>query len=226
MAVAEWNTSTWYLVMRFPEKYGGPILTTNFDPLLSVAIRRAGGAARRTVLSIDGALPKMDAAAEKEHNIVHMHGYWRDGDTLHTPTQLGLSRERLHASVQSLLRNQMVVIVGYGGWDDSFARALAAVMDDDTAHIDVVWAFYEGNQDVIPTRYARLIDSVKNGRRRNRFRPYIGADCRSLFDNLFKQVGIAGSVNGPDPVSEQDQIAVNASKEDPPSHRRLPSPSR
>lgn len=50
------------IAAAFPETFGQMILTPNFDPLIEVAIQRAGGTAYRTVLHGD---------------VVHVHGHCR-----------------------------------------------------------------------------------------------------------------------------------------------------
>ena len=84
------------LVSCEADHFSGPILTTNFDPLLSLAIAKAGRRVRRVVLEADGRLPN---ELEEEGNvvsIVHLHGYWRGSDTLHSDWQLQNSGAELH----------------------------------------------------------------------------------------------------------------------------------
>jgi hypothetical protein len=68
-----------------PHLFGQAILTTNFDPLIEVAIGRAGGRYYRTVVHRDGNLAQTEAPGS---HVVHLHGYWYGADTLHTPRQL------------------------------------------------------------------------------------------------------------------------------------------
>src|SRR5437667_239493 len=92
----EWqrpNRKIGVLLRGSPRSQISPVLTTNFDPLIEVALRRAGGSPVRTVLEIDGRfdLTHVDIG----QHIVHLHGYWSDGDTLHTPDQLERPRPLL-----------------------------------------------------------------------------------------------------------------------------------
>jgi hypothetical protein len=89
------------LATAYPDFFGKAILTTNFDPLLEVAIDRSGGRHFRTVLHRDGNLGQTQAAG---CHIIHLHGYWYGADTLHTPRQLSQPRPRLKASLSSLIR--------------------------------------------------------------------------------------------------------------------------
>ena len=73
------------LVARAPSRFGGTVVTTNFDPLLELSILRAGGRAYSTVLHGDGSL---EQARGQGCHVVHVHGYWQGTDTLHSPLQL------------------------------------------------------------------------------------------------------------------------------------------
>jgi tetratricopeptide (TPR) repeat protein len=161
------------LCARYPAQFGRTILTTNFDPLLEVAISNAGGTHYRTVLHRDGNFQQTEG--EGTH-VIHMHGYWFGSDTLHTPRQLGQPRPLLRASLAHLIRNKIVVVMGYGGWDDAFAEALAEVITDDNAYPEVIWAFYQKNPPLPTALAARL----QPGLARGRVTLYDGIDCHSI----------------------------------------------
>ncbi|MGH8047725.1 MAG: SIR2 family protein, partial [Chthoniobacterales bacterium] len=152
------------LVTRGDERFVGPILTTNFDPLISLAIRKAGGRAGRRVLTADGTLA---GAAEDEPGVcgvVHLHGFWRDSDTLHTQAQLTNPRSKLKASLQRLLvaQQRTLIVAAYGGWDDAFTQALVEIMNDEHAKLDVIWCFYESKVDQnFEDRYGKLLDAMQ-----------------------------------------------------------------
>ena len=116
----------------------GVILTTNFDPLLEVAIRRAGGHCYRTVLDRDGSLTQITGAGT---HLVHIHGFWQ-GNTLHTAAQLQAERLQLHASLTELLRDRSVFVMAYGGSDNALIKALRATVADSNAQTEVLWSFY------------------------------------------------------------------------------------
>ena len=73
------------LISKYPERFGGSLLTTNFDPLFEVAIRRVGGKLFRTILHSDGYLGQTQGEG---CHVIHLHGYWYGSDTLHTIQQL------------------------------------------------------------------------------------------------------------------------------------------
>jgi len=187
----DWNipagtTGLAELVARGGEKFLGPILTTNFDPLVSLAVRKSGGRAGRRVLTADGTLA---GAAEDEPDIcsvVHLHGFWRDSDTLHTQAQLTNPRPKLEASLQRLLvaRQRTLIVAAYGGWDDVFTQALVKLMNDEQAKLDVIWCFYESDPANVEQKYGKLLQAVQPAIVLNRFRAFGGIDCHSIFTEI------------------------------------------
>lgn len=173
------------LVTRGGERFLGPILTTNFDPLVSLAVRKFGGRAGRRVLTSDGTL----AAAEDEDgicNVVHLHGYWRNSETLHTQAQLTNPRPKLKASLQRLLvfQQRTLIVAAYGGWDDVFTASLVELMNDEQAKLDVIWCFYESDPDKVELKYSKLLNAVRPAIVLNRFRAFGGIDCHSIFTEI------------------------------------------
>lgn len=172
------------LVCREYENYPGPILTTNFDPLLSLAIKVAGGKPCRRIVDGEGSIGREAETEAGAHKVVHLHGYWRGTDTLHTPAQLVAGRVRLKASLQGLLRQRTLIVVAYAGWDDVFTTALAELLYDDTADLDVLWCFREPDCETVVARYGTLIDKLQAAIARGRFRAYGGIDCHAIFGEI------------------------------------------
>jgi hypothetical protein len=187
----DWNipagtTGLAELVTRGGDKFLGPILTTNFDPLVSLAVRKSGGRAGRRVLTADGTLA---GAAEDEpgiSNVVHFHGFWRDSETLHTQAQLTNRRPKLKASLQRLLvaQQRTLIVAAYGGWDDVFTESLVELMNDEQAKLDVIWCFYESDPDKVEQKYGKLLGAVRPAIVLNRFRAFGGIDCHSIFTEI------------------------------------------
>jgi formylglycine-generating enzyme required for sulfatase activity len=165
-----------------PERYGKTLLTTNFDPLIEVAIRRAGGECSRAVLHADGTLGQ--TSTPEECRVVHLHGYWHGADTLHTPAQLLAPRPRLQATLERLLRHRTLVVLGFGGWDDVFAAALGRVLQDDEALPDVLWAFHAADEGQIRQRHAPLLGHLADGLARGRVNLFAGIDLHELLPQL------------------------------------------
>jgi hypothetical protein len=174
------------LIARGDERFIGPVLTTNFDPLISLALRKSGRHSGRRVLVDDGSL---GGAAEDEPgtcNVVHLHGFWRDSLTLHTQAQLTNPRPRLKASLQRLLVAQprTLIVAAYGGWDDVFTEALVELVNDEFANLDVIWCFYESDPAIVELRYSKLLGAMRPAIVKNRFRPFGGIDCHSIFGEI------------------------------------------
>lgn len=174
------------LVAKESEQFIGPILTTNFDPLLSMAVQRFGGQTGRYVLTGDGTIsgPAVDGIC----TVIHLHGFWRDSDTLHTQAQLTNFRPRLSKSLQRVLQGRTLIVAAYGGWDDVFTRALVDLMNDEQAPLDVIWCFREDDADRVKERYGNLLDTVKPAIIMNRFRAFGGIDCHSIFGEILAEM--------------------------------------
>jgi len=171
------------LVCRQPTRFLGPILTTNFDPLLSRAINAAGGRPKLRVIQTDGRLSH-DVKELGVCEVVHLHGYWRGSDTLHTPVQLTSLRPKLKASLQQLLKGRTLLVVAYGGWDDVFAQALNETLSDDDYQGNVLWCFRENSAAALEVGYKPLFDRVASAITRGRFLCYGGIDCHSIFAEI------------------------------------------
>lgn len=112
------------LLVHCRDRLSGLVLTPNFDPLLSIAIARAGGTPHRIILDQDGGLGQQQIDASNVCTVVHFHGYWSGAsDTMHTPAQLLAPRPRLGEALTKLLKDHLIVTIAYGGWDDVFTRA-------------------------------------------------------------------------------------------------------
>jgi hypothetical protein len=165
------------LIAQYPNRFGRTLLTTNFDPLIEVAITRADGEYFRTALHADGNLSQTEG---RGCHVVHLHGYWHGSDTLHTVGQLQHLRPHLKASLCSLLRNKLIVVCGYSGWDDVFTDALLDVVVDDSAQPEVLWAFYS----TAPSLSEHLGSRFSAGISRGRVSLYRGVDCNDFFPKM------------------------------------------
>lgn len=194
------------LVTHGEDRFLGPILTTNFDPLISLGIRNSGGQATRRVLAADGTLVGSAEDDPGVRTVVHLHGFWRDSDTLHTQAQLTSPRPKLKASLQRLLVTQRrtLIVAAYGGWDDVFTQALVELMNDEQAQLDVIWCFYESDPNQVEHRYGKLLHAINSAIVLNRFRPFGGIDCHSIFSEILSTLRgmslptvVASSVSSP-----------------------------
>lgn len=174
-----------------PGRIGKTVLTTNFDPLIQVAIQRSGGSFFRTMLHADGVLGQSDGPGVQ---IVHLHGYWHGSDTLHTPNQIGQPRAQLKSSLSKLLQNRTLVVMGCGGWDDVFTATLSELLSDVECSPDVLWAFYEPDADAVKRSYGWLLSKFEPALARSRVQLYSGVDLHEFFPVLYERLR-GGSVD-------------------------------
>lgn len=180
---AEWQLSAAHiqlaaLIRTYPDSFGSVILTTNFDPLIEKALDREGVNYYTTKLSRDGDLAQTRSSG---CHVVHLHGYWHGSDTLHTARQLTQHRPRLKASLAHILRDSIVVVVAYGGWDDTFTRTLIEVATEDAAKPELIWTFFnDRTQDIISSNQRRL-EEIAPAIDRGRVTLFKGIDCDELF---------------------------------------------
>lgn len=165
------------LIARHPKRFGRVVLTSNFDPLLEVAIGKNGGRAWRTSLSTDGSLFQSQAQGCQ---VVHIHGYWHGTDTLHTGSQLLAGRPTLANDLLKLLQGSIVVVMAYGGWPDVFTSALRGVIANDNLMPDILWTFFDPKPN--PSEY--LVTTLQPGLARNRVTLYTGIDCHTFLPRL------------------------------------------
>ncbi|MCA9701919.1 MAG: SIR2 family protein, partial [Myxococcales bacterium] len=159
-------------------RFSGPVLTTNFDPLLSMAVEVAGGRVDRRVLTRDGHLPD---PGDSRHGprIVHLHGFWR-GSTLHLPHHLTAPRPKLLGSLRELLAGHSVLVAAYGGWQDAFMQALGEVINQPETNVEIIWCLY-GDEGSARHNNRQLLERLEGD---PRFTPYYGVDAHQLFEQL------------------------------------------
>lgn len=109
-------------ISLLPSHRRGPIFTTNFDPQIELALAYFGvqcttvAAENNNAFAIDGLIDTIP--------VVHLHGFWLQTATLSTIDQLQRDRPELEKQIQLQIGNSILVVLGYGGWEDSFTRAL------------------------------------------------------------------------------------------------------
>jgi SIR2-like domain len=179
------------LLVKGGERFLGPLITTNFDPLLSMSIRASGGHRKLTVIDTDGRLPSAVETDPGEIDVVHLHGYWRAGSTLHTPTQLTSERRTLSASLRRLLQQRTLVVIAYSGWDDVFTRALVEVLQDAEAQVTVLWCFRESDSATVQSKYGALLGKAQAAITSGALHLYGGIDCHSIFGEISQALNAA-----------------------------------
>jgi hypothetical protein len=157
------------------------VLTTNFDPLLEVSIERAGRPTLCSALDTDG---RLDQVHSRGCHVVHLHGYWLRSNTLHTGGQLQQDRPQLQASLERVLANCAIVVIGYGGWDDVFTKALSAMLEDPQHNIEILWAFYPSDVGALNRSAEPLLEQLRSGYERSLVTLFRGIDLHSLLPEL------------------------------------------
>lgn len=173
------------LLANHSGRLGKTVLTTNFDPLIQTAIRTAHGMYIRTTMHVDGSLNQSEGPGIQ---IVHLHGYWYGTDTLHVPTQIGSRRNQLKRSLERLLQNRTLVVMGCGGWDDIFMSSLSDLVSDTELNPDVLWTFYESDDDVIRNKYAHVFTKLMPAMSRGRAQFYAGVDLHVFLPQLLERL--------------------------------------
>lgn len=163
--------------------FGMDILTTNFDPLLELAIQKSGMPFARVALDADGDLNAFGGTACR---VIHLHGYWRATRTLHTPQQLSAHRPRLRSSLEQLLQHRTAIVVGYGGWDDVFMRALTDATMALENSVRVLWLFYPSKPEEVAKSHAHVLDALKPAIAAGRAELFTGIDAHAVMPGLRK----------------------------------------
>ncbi|MFY0535626.1 AAA-like domain-containing protein [Nannocystis pusilla] len=161
------------------------MLTSNFDPLVAISVRRAGGRAYVTALHGDGSLAGVDGQGCL---VVHFHGDWFRTDTLHTPAQLGQDRPKLSASLAQLISARTLVVLGYSGWDDVFTRSLIATVRGGLVPLKIAWAFYPDDEAAIVRGSSRLLEALRPGIELGRVVLYKGIDAHTFLPRLAERL--------------------------------------
>jgi|GEM_PF-6909945 len=137
------------LLARMAEDFGNQVLTTNFDPLMEIAIRSAGGRAVSLPLDSDGDYGTVEGE-DGAVRVFHLHGFWRptlhmSGPRLvHDPNLLTTGRDQLVASVARLIRGDAICVLGCSDWAGTLTEAIATVRS--TRALKVLWAAHSDDQ--------------------------------------------------------------------------------
>ena len=169
------------LICARRDLFSGPILTTNFDPLIEVSLWRAGCSPASIVLAQDGSPQQYEPGSDVP--VVHLHGLWRgSGDTLHTAAQLENPRPKLKRWLGQVLHDHVVLVLGYGGWQDVFTRTLLELAAEQSIE-QVFWCLHE-KEDEIPVEKDRKVIGPFKGLSRVVW--VAGVDAQELLPRLWE----------------------------------------
>jgi hypothetical protein len=161
----------------------GTILTTNFDPLIEVSLKKNNVNVVSVCLNSDGSFDNIITDSIK---VIHLHGYWH-GNTLHTVEQLTTNRPKLEGSLINLLSNTTLLVVAYGGWDDVFSKTLIEIIKKNNINAEILWCFYQDNDNVIQENNKGLLSQLF-GDVNNSLILYKGINCHTYFKKLYEQL--------------------------------------
>jgi hypothetical protein len=153
----ERNNAAWLLpdgiaalgsVLARTELFRGRVFTTCFDPLMEVAVTRAGGKFRRIAV-----VPERTGRTYPDPNggdavsIHHLHGYWRPDEAagrrqlLHNPAYLIDHREALADNLADQIESDTdtICVLGHSGWDGILAAAVRRIAAGGR-RLTVLWA--------------------------------------------------------------------------------------
>ncbi len=159
------------------------VLTSNFDPLLTVAIRRAGGQVLTCAFDGEGGFHGADADGIR---VVHFHGDWCRTDTLHTAPALAKPKPQLSGFIKKLLRTRTLVVLGYGGWDDVVLHSLEELVEERTDRFNVLWALYSADEQANAREHGHLFTKFAAAGARVQF--FVGVDVHDFLPKLAQKL--------------------------------------
>jgi len=199
------------IIAGLPSRFGPIILTSNFDPLIEVSIRRAGGQA--ITIAVDRNASFELAKSPGQAQVVHFHGFWYGSQTLHTPEQLVRDRPQLRDPIARHLQECMCVVIAYGGWSDIFSTALCSLLENQSATPEVIWAFYS-KSDPIDDQTGELIKRLRIAHdTSDTVTIFHGVNVHTLMPQLWERLG------RPYPRPSKTSIPSPHESISPPRHR-------
>lgn len=184
-----------------PVQFRGPIFTTNFDPLIGLALKQQKIHPNVVGVPLDGSIGAQIEMSPGQVNVFHLHGYWRNSATLHRPQQLLSNRPQLQASLERHLEKTNLVVMAYSGWDDIFTEAIARCLATDSFKGVVTWCFYNDVPAVVREENTKLFDKFAAGISTGRIEFFCGVDCHTFFDELLGDVSPSPAVTATKEVS-------------------------
>ncbi len=164
---------------RIPPDVRGPIITTNFDPLIEVALRAHGVTADPVPVTFDDP-PNLSTIANMSTTpVIHMHGYFAEDWSVNSLSQLRASRIQLESLLSTIFSGATVLVIGYGGWEDAFMRVLELHARQQTLlNAEIIWCAHSPN--VRETLSNPILGRLSEG---PGFQLYSDIDGATLFDS-------------------------------------------
>lgn len=163
-------------IAHLPADVARVIITTNFDPLTELALQEQGLLAHAIPVPYDDppTLPSLENSPTLP--VLHIHGYFSDAWSQNSIQHIRGARPALEDVIGQLVTGATVVILGYGGWEDSFMRVLERhVRARSIFNAEIIWCSYS----TAPAEPSGLMKELLSG---PGFNLYTGIDASVLFD--------------------------------------------
>jgi SIR2-like protein len=178
-----------HLLTQAAEAFDHRVLTTNFDPLIEIAVRSASGLAVSLPLDATGGYGP-STGADGAIRVFHLHGFWRP--TLHVrgrrllldPSVLTGEATELVAATAELIRGDTVLVLGCADWAGTISAALATVAD--RRPVRVLWALHDADPEQALRTAARLGREIGT-----EVETFPGIDSERLLPALADAAGVA-----------------------------------
>ncbi len=163
--------------------FSGPIITSNFDSLIAEEINEM--MPRRAIEMIAAKDDDVSILRTSVETIpvVYIHGHW-SSDSLHSESEIGISRVILQRWIEEMLEAHLFIVVGYGAWNDVFMRALEKVKRPK----GIRWLVHKKSPDIakeIPDLHDKL---EKNPVLAECIKFVDGVDCHTLLPKLVTEL--------------------------------------
>jgi hypothetical protein len=178
-----------------PDNFHGRVLTTNVDPLLEVAVVRAGGIVDRVPLLSGGV--RRRGGPDAPIAVHHLLGYWRP-DLEHVTTPLLLAPdevdEQLHelaTRVSRLIGTSIVCVIDHSGPDPLLVEALRRTAGSGRK-LTVLWGLRDAEDDTraLRSEIDRATSTGLPEALRLDIRYFHGIDSDTVFPLLAERLGV------------------------------------
>lgn len=144
--VSETHKAIANIISLVPADRRGPIFTTNFDTLLETALHREDLNCQITSQPNNASI---GVVGQHALPVIHLHGLWTDAAALNTDAELAWERDLLETQLAQSLDQTLLIAIGYGGWDDSFTRALKNLITEGYSRnfLEVIWISHKEPAD-------------------------------------------------------------------------------
>ena len=176
-----------HLLAQLAETFDHRVLTTNFDPLLEIAIRDANRPAVSLPLDAQGGAGVATGAAGAIR-VYHLHGFWRPTthvggpQLLHDPARIA-ENKLLIAATADLIGGDIVCVIGTSDWAGTLTAAIAAAAR--TRPVRVLWALNDPDAATALSTAERLREATGVP-----VECFPGVDSERLFPALAERVQV------------------------------------